>query len=316
MVGTWRSSRVAVLYGGVSDEREVSIKTGEAFHFALLSLGYKKVEMVDATGEGLLKLASNPPDVALLALHGGLGENGSVQGMLECLKVPYTGSGVHGCATAMNKDTAKSLFRMAGLPTPDWQVLDRARVEQILSQPDIDAQVPCVVKPVTSGSSVGVTLVREADQYYGALEAAMRCPGPVMIEALIEGRELTVGLMDGQVMGIIEIAPDRNFYDYKAKYQDPKTNYLMPAPIPDRLQQEIGRLVQEANRVLGCRGVVRADLMLDAEDRPWLLEVNTTPGMTETSLVPKLARGSGIEFEQFTEMMLDNARLDADLQYG
>ncbi len=313
--GRWASSRVAILYGGESDERDVSLKTGRAFYDALLRLGYQNVELIDATGAGLLQVAQSPPDVALLALHGGLGEDGSVQGMLECLQVPYTGSGVHACAVAMNKSTTKRLWRTAGVSTPEWEVLRRDQVEHILSQSSLDARVPCVVKPALGGSSVGVTLVERPEDYYGALERSLKCPGPVMIEAMVEGRELTVGLMDNQVMGIVEIIARRGFYDYTAKYGDPLTEYQFPASLPDRVQAEVRRQAELAGKVVGCRGVARVDLMLDFEDRPWFLEVNTTPGMTATSLVPKIAQGAGVSFEHFTQMLLNKAKLDADVLF-
>lgn len=314
--GPYADKRVAILYGGESEEREISLKTGRAFHFALLSLGYQHVELIDATSVGLRQLAVNPPDVALLALHGGLGENGAVQGLLECLKVPYTGSGVAACGIAMDKITTKRLWRAEGLPTPDWMVMSRAEVEAELASHELEARVPCVIKPVSSGSSVGVTLVREAGAYYGALEAALEAPGRIMVEALIEGRELTVGLMDGQVMGVIEIAPERGFYDYTAKYADPTTRYIFPAPLAERVHRQLCEAAERAFKVVGCRGVARLDVMMDAEDQFFFLEINTTPGMTETSLVPKIAAGSGISFERFTEMLLNRARLDEDAAYG
>lgn len=312
---SWSGSRVVVLYGGESEEREVSLKTGEAFYRALKSLGYEAVSLLDATSLGLLSLAANPPDVALLALHGGLGENGSVQGLLECLQVPYTGSGVHACAVAMNKLTTKRLWRQAGVPTPDWETFSRSDVEAMLRQPSLNARVPCVVKPALSGSSVGITLVRHADEYYSALEEAHKCPGPLMLEALIEGRELTIGMMDGQVMGIVEITPAEGFYDYEAKYTAPTTRYQFPAQLPDKLQHALRRDAEAACEVIGARGVCRIDVMLDEDGRHWFLELNTTPGMTETSLVPKIAAGSGIDFARFTEMLLNKAKLDADAQF-
>jgi D-alanine-D-alanine ligase len=313
--GRWRSSRVAVLYGGESEERSVSLKTGEAFHSALSSLGYQ-VELVDATSQGLVDFAKDPPDVALLALHGGGGENGSVQGLLECLQVPYTGSGVLGSALAMNKTVAKRLFRHEGLPTPDWVELSRKEVSALLENGAGDIRLPCVVKPLLGGSSFGVTLVRDSHELEGAFRKALESPGAVLVEDFVEGRELTVGLMDGQVMGIIEVTPGRDFYDFEAKYEDTGTVYKFPAPISSRVQDIVTRTVVGANDALGCRGVVRVDLMLDTNDQPWLLEVNTTPGMTETSLVPKIASGAGLSFGEFTEILLERAALDSELESG
>lgn len=312
--GPWIDASVAVLYGGESEEREVSLKTGRAMHQALFGLGYD-VNLIDATSHGLAELAKDPPDVAVIALHGSLGENGSVQGLLECLQVPYTGSGVHGCAVTMNKATAKSICRHAGLQTPEWQVLERATVRDMLSRDKLDAPIPCVIKPALSGSSVGISLVRTSDQFYPALERALDCAGPVLMESLVEGRELTVALMDGDPMGVIEIRPDRAFYDFDAKYRDSGTNYLCPAPLSGKIHNRVVNAASAANRATGCRGVTRVDFILDADDTPWLLELNTMPGMTETSLVPKAAAAAGINFPTFVQMMLNRAAVDNDSLY-
>ena len=313
--GPWVDARVAVLYGGESEEREISLKTGHAIHEALFDLGYE-VHLIDATSHGLAELAKSPPDVAVIALHGSLGENGSVQGMLECLQVPYTGSGVHGCAVTMNKATAKSLWKQAGLDTPPWQLLERSTVREMLGRDTLDAPIPCVIKPALSGSSVGITLVRTSDHFYPALEAALDCAGPVLMETLIEGRELTVALMDGDPMGVIEIKPDRAFYDFEAKYRDAGTNYLCPAPLPGKVHNRVVNAAAAANQVVGCRGITRVDFILDAQDVPWVLELNTMPGMTATSLVPKAAQAAGITFPRFIQMMLNRAAVDNDSLYA
>ncbi len=313
--GPWTDARVAVLYGGESEEREISLMTGRAMHEALFGLGYE-VDLVDATSHGLLELAKNPPDVAVIALHGNLGENGAVQGLLECLQVPYTGSGVHGCAVTMNKATAKALWKAAGIDTPAWQLLDRATVREMLTRDSLEAPLPCVIKPALSGSSVGITLVKTSDQFYPALEAALDCAGPVLMESLVEGRELTVALMDGDPMGVIEIKPDRAFYDFEAKYRDAGTSYICPAPLARKVHNRVVNAATAANQVVGCRGVTRVDFMLDAQDVPWILELNTMPGMTPTSLVPKAAEAAGIDFPRFIQMMLNRATVDNDSLYA
>ncbi len=313
--GRWRGHRVAVLYGGQSEEREISLLTGAAMHKALVELGYDAA-LVDATREGLRALAMEPPDVALIAMHGALGENGSVQGLLECLGVPYTGSGVYACAVSMDKAAAKALWRQAELPTPDWKLWDRALVREVLERKDLPSLAPCVVKPALSGSSVGVSLVRDQKDLREALTQALACAGPVLIEDLVAGRELTVAMMDGQVMGVIEVVPQRTFYDYEAKYaQGTGTAYRLPAPLSPSEHQAVVRLAQEANAVLGGGGVTRLDVMMPEEGGFSLIELNVMPGMTETSLVPKAAEAAGISFGRFVEMMLDTASLDTEGLY-
>ena len=307
----WVHARVAVLYGGDSEEREVSLKTGAAIHGALVELGYR-AELLDATRDGLRRLAQDPPDVAFLALHGGLGEDGSVQGFLECLGVPYTGSGVRACAVTMDKAMAKRVWLQAGLPTPRWEQVERARLREALegTRP-LGWEAPCVVKPVLSGSSVGVTMVREPAALRPALEAVLACEGPALLEELIEGRELTVPMLDGASLGVIEVVPQRGFYDYTAKYASGSgTSYLLPAPLEPAVEAEVVRVAQEANRLVGARGVTRVDVMLDGQGRPWILELNSMPGMTATSLVPKAAAARGVPFARFVERMLGMARLE------
>lgn len=316
--GPWVGRRVVVLYGSDSPEREVSLATGAAMHGALESLGYAP-ELIDVTPQALSKLASDPPDVAVIALHGAIGENGSIQGFLECLGVPYTGPGVYTSSLAMNKATTKAIWDRAGLPTPWWRVMSRSEARE-LSEGDREPPeiaTPCVVKPAACGSSVGISLVRSPEELVGALRKSLRQPGPVMAEGFIEGRELSVALMDGHVMGIVEIVPKETFYDYHAKYgEGAGTEYRLPAPLPSQVHQEVARIAAAASALLDARGVVRVDVLLDGADQPWLLELNTVPGMTETSLVPKIAGQTGMSFPRFVEMMLNRACLDVEMDHA
>ncbi|MEL6181218.1 MAG: ATP-grasp domain-containing protein, partial [Myxococcota bacterium] len=233
--------------------------------------------------------------------------------------VPYTGAGVYSSALAMNKATAKGIWASAGLPTPWWQLLSRDRARALLDKKvgEMGIATPCVIKPATGGSSVGISLVQRLGQLPSALRKALRHPGPVMAEGFIEGRELSVAIMDGHVMGVVEIVPMTTFYDYHAKYgQDSGTEYRLPAPLPSQVHQEVVRVSTEAHRLLQGRGVVRVDLLLDTQDRPWLLELNTVPGMTETSLVPKIAAQTGMSFARFVEMMLNRACLDVEMDHA
>ena len=312
--GPWVDKKVAVLCGGESDEREISLKTGKAMHWALLTLGYE-ARIVDVSPEGLRSLMEEPPDVVVIAMHGGQGENGSIQGFLECLGIPYTGPGVHCSALSMNKASAKTIWAKAGLPTPEWKLISRESAREMLDGEGLELPLPCVVKPACGGSSGGVSLVKRQMHAKKALRKALRNPGPVIVEGYLQGRELSVALMDGHVMGIVEIVPIGGFYDYNAKYDsDSGTEYLIPAPLTSRLQVKIAEIATEATRILEARGVVRVDMFVDESDLPWLLELNTLPGMTETSLVPKLAAQTGLSFETFVEMILNRASLDAECE--
>jgi D-alanine-D-alanine ligase len=297
----WKQSDVAVLMGGPSNEREVSLRTGAGCAAALQSLGYQ-VRCIDLTADAIRDLVNHRPDVVFLALHGTPGEDGTVQGMLELLSVPYTGSGVLASALGMDKVRSKRLFESVGVPTPVWTV---AKADMV-SAP----WLPCVVKPSLEGSSVGVSLVRDASEWAPAVSRCLQGRGLPLVEELIEGDELTVGLLDGELLGVVRIVANATFYDYDAKYQRNDTQYEVPAKLDDELQAEVVRAAQQAYRALGCRGVARVDVML--RDRaPFVLEVNTIPGMTATSLVPKMAAATGMSFPALCERILQTASTDA-----
>jgi D-alanine-D-alanine ligase len=301
---------VAVLMGGWSAEREVSLRSGKACADALERSGYK-VSRVDVNRDIAATLRALKPDAALNVLHGRPGEDGTLQGMLEVLGIPYSHSGVLASALAMQKEIAKTVLKAAGVPVPGGMVVSRKEAAKRHALP-----LPYVIKPVAEGSSVGVFLVREdhkhppqeltrPDWTFGEL---------VLVEPYIPGKELTCAVMGDQPLGVIEIVPTVKFYDYEAKYAPGGSKHLLPAPIAAEVYREVQQIALSAHRALGCRGVTRADFRYD--DRLagtkglFCLEVNTQPGMTETSLVPEMAQHAGVSFDELVRWMVEDASLD------
>ena len=306
--------RVAVLLGGRSPEREVSLVSGRACAKALREEGFDVVE-IDAGRDLAQRLAEAKPDAAFNALHGRWGEDGCVQGLLELLEIPYTHSGVLASALAMHKERAKMAFRAAGLPVADSIVVDRHRAAE-----SHQMAPPYVVKPVNQGSSVGVFIVREGDN---RPPAALVSPDwslgdEVMIEDYVPGRELTVAVMGAKdngtrALAVTEIVSKTNFYDYDAKYAPGGSEHVVPARIPDAAWHEAMALAERAHAALGCRGVSRTDFRYDdtkGANRLIVLEVNTQPGMTPTSLVPEQAAHKGMGFRALVRWILEDASCD------
>jgi D-alanine-D-alanine ligase len=304
------SKHVAVLMGGWSAEREISLRSGRACAEALVRLGYR-VTRIDVGRDIAAVLTTVKPDVALNVLHGRPGEDGTLQGILEILAIPYTHSGVMASAVAMQKDIAKILFRAAGVPVPEGSVVARVEAAERHVLP-----APYVIKPIAEGSSVGVFIVRE-DHAHPPQELT-REDWPygerVIVEKYIPGKELTCAVMGTEALGVIEVVPTVKFYDYEAKYAPGGSKHLLPAPISPFVYQEARRLALAAHQALGCRGVSRADFRYDdrVEGTGGLvcLEVNTQPGMTETSLVPELAAHAGITFDELVRWMVEDASLN------
>ncbi len=307
--GRFRGARVVVLCGGPSAEREVSLRSGERVYAALARLGYD-VQRVDWRGGGaegpelgsVLRQAG--AEVVFLALHGTYGEDGCVQGLLECARLPYTGSSVLASALAMDKAAARRVFDQEAIASPRWCVYrgpaDAARMG-----------LPVVVKPSHEGSSVGISIVREAEELAPALSLAGQGHGSVLLEEYVRGREIQVAVLDGQALGEVEIRPATGFYDYAAKYERTDTQYLVPAPLTAAERQLVQGLARRAHRALGCAGVTRTDLILGDGGRAVCLEVDTLPGLTERSLVPMIAEQAGLPFPALCERILDGAALKA-----
>jgi D-alanine-D-alanine ligase len=300
---------VAVLMGGWSAEREVSLRSGKACADALERSGYQ-VSRIDVDRDIAAALRARKPDAALNVLHGRPGEDGTLQGLLEVLGIPYSHSGVLASALAMKKDIAKSVLTAAGVPVPGGMVVTRAEAAKRHLLP-----LPYVIKPVAEGSSVGVFIVRE-DHKHPPQELTRpdwAFGDHVLVEPYIPGKELTCAVMGDQVLGVIEIVPTVKFYDYEAKYAPGGSKHLLPAPIAAEAYREVQRLSLAAHRALGCRGVTRSDFRFDDSlgvKGLFCLEVNTQPGMTETSLVPELAAHVGISFEDLVRWMVEDASLN------
>jgi len=301
-------TRVAVLYGGMSAEREVSLSTGHQVIAALRQAGYDVTPIEVGSDLGAVLRALDPrPDAVFNALHGRFGEDGAIQGVLDWLAIPYTHSGVRASALAMDKVAAKAIFAAAGLPVPRGQVVDVAALEHADPMP-----VPYVIKPINEGSSVGVEIMREGGNRRAAVAAGWSFGAEALVEEYIPGRELTVAVMGGRALAVTEItAANGDFYDYEAKYADGGSRHVIPAPVHPDIYARALDVALAAHRALGCRGATRSDFRYDdtrgEPGRLVLLEVNTQPGLTPTSLLPEQAAHLGMSFPQLCAWMVENA---------
>jgi D-alanine-D-alanine ligase len=305
--------------GGLSAEREISLSTGRGVLQALLERGHAATGIEWTGGQDLTQLLrGHGIEVVWNALHGTYGEDGCVQGLLECLRIPYTGSGVLASALAMDKVLSKRLFDAAGIPTPRFAVLAspadepvarRRGGDWVLACGPLELEFPLVIKPSREGSTVGVTIVPDPDGVAGAIEAARACHGEVMVEAYVAGREGSVAILDDAVLGSVEIRPRRAFYDYAAKYQSGDTEYLVPPSYPADVSAACEAAALRAHQALACRGHSRVDARIDEAGRPFILEVNTLPGMTGTSHLPKIAAHRGLDYATLVERILASAGL-------
>jgi len=309
MTSKWKGKKVAVLYGGRSTEREVSLDSGKACAAALQSRGHDVV-LLDVDLEIAARLREARADVAFIALHGRWGEDGCIQGLLESMAIPYTGSGVLASSVGMDKVFSKVLFRAFGLKVVDYAVFPPGRLATV-TVGDLPFGLPCVVKPSGEGSSVGVHIVREAGALAAACRHAARYKGDVIVERYVKGKEINVAVLDGKALGAIEIVFAGEFYDYEAKYRSSATEYIYPARLAEAHMRRVLEAAEIAHRALGCAGVTRADFIVTADGTPYVLETNTLPGMTSHSLVPKIAAGNGISFAELCERMLQGAALQA-----
>jgi D-alanine-D-alanine ligase len=329
--------RVAVLMGGRSSEREISLRTGRGVAAALRELGHE-VTSIDAADGAVLApgeeetgarpaaevralpvsrmlaaLESEPvraAEVVFVALHGTHGEDGTVQAVLELTGRTYTGSAVLASALAMDKAMSKRVFEREAIPTPHWVLVEAGVNARAIQTRDLGGY-PLVVKPNAEGSTVGLTIVRHPSELDAALEKAAQHDRQVLVEKYIEGRELTVAVVGEEAYPVVEIEPRSGFYDYAAKYTKGMTEYTCPAELDPGLARHVRELAVEAAQALGCRGCSRVDFRLDEDDEPWVLEVNTIPGMTPTSLVPMAAKAKGLSYPQLVARILDLAVADA-----
>ncbi len=308
---TISKKRVAVLYGGISAEREVSLNSGKQVVVALREAGYDVTPVeVNADITQVIAALTPRPDAVFNALHGRFGEDGTIQGVLEWLRIPYTHSGVRASALAMDKVTAKAVLASAGLPVPAGRVIEVASLMQGDPLP-----LPYVVKPINEGSSVGVHIVRAGDNRRPKIVESWTYGAEALAETFIPGRELTVAVMDDKPLAVTEIDTGHVFYDYDAKYAAGGSAHVIPAQIHPDVYAQAMELALQAHRALGCRGVSRTDFRYDdtagEPGKLYVLEVNTQPGMTATSLAPEQAAYLGLSFSQLCAWMVENARCDA-----
>jgi len=299
-----KQKSIGVLMGGLSPEREVSLTSGQEIFNAIQRKGLN-AEMIDVDHNIGATLAERRVDLACIALHGTWGEDGTIQGILEYLKIPYTGSGVLGSSIAYNKVVSKEIFMERGIPTAPYQVItaeDRSQIKRTL-------ELPVVVKPADQGSSIGVSVVQTESQWEAALDQAFEVSEEILIEQFIEGKLLAVGMNGPLPMPIVEIVPKSGFYDYEAKYTEGKTDYVCPAQLTSQETQQCRDASVRVFKALKGRGFPRVDLILD-KGTSYVLEMNTIPGMTPTSLLPMAALQAGLEFDDLVIKILQNARLD------
>jgi D-alanine-D-alanine ligase len=294
-----KSKRVGVLMGGWSDEREISLKTGQAITGALKMKGWQAIE-IDVDQNIWERIKNEEIDVAFLALHGRFGEDGTIQGMLEIMGIPYTGSGILASSLAINKIFAKIVLQNSQIRTPPFVVLDET--DELIG--DSPFGYPVVVKPSSQGSTIGTHIIKAKSDLKKAVSDAFKYDSKVMIEEFISGRELTVGILGSEAFPVLEIVPQSGFYDFQAKYTHGVTEYICPAPIDNNLSKSIQDLGLAAHCALGCRDFSRVDFRLREDGIPFCLEINTIPGMTDTSLLPKAAKVKGINFPDLVERIL------------
>lgn len=302
--------RVLVLMGGYSEERDVSIRSGTAVLKALQSLGYE-AEGMDLKDLPIQHIVDFKPDLVFIALHGKDGEDGTVQGLLDILNIRYTGSGVAASAIGINKILTKKILSYEGIPTAPFTILNRTAFESSphgLSDLIEKIGTPMVIKAATQGSSIGVYIVHKDDDVASALEAAFAYDPNVLAEKFIDGIEVTSTVIgneyDTETLPLIEITSENEFYDFESKYTPGMCSHIIPARVDEAIQSRVAVLIQQVFKALGCRGVARVDFIIDREGNPFVLEINTIPGMTEMSLVPDAARAQGISFEQLVDKLV------------
>lgn len=301
--------KVLVLMGGISTEREISLKSGAAVAKALQEAGYT-VETLDINQNNVSEIAKINPDVCYLALHGKFGEDGCIQGMLEWMGIPYTGPGVSASAICMDKALTKKILIQSGIPTPkslEYTKEECKDTEKIKNELIAELGIPVVLKSPCQGSSIGVVIVRDEGSVVDAVEEVFKYGDIMLAEQFVSGVEISVpvvGNENPEVYPIIEIVPACEFYDFESKYTPGMSEHIIPARISDKATEKVNKIAKEAYEKTGCRGVSRIDFIVDENDNPYVIEINTIPGMTETSLVPDSARYIGVEFPQLVDRIV------------
>lgn len=296
-----RPKRIGVLAGGPSSERPISLKSGEAVHNALRELGFDAV-FIDVYDRIESQLNETNVDAVFITLHGGFGEDGTVQRILEGLKIPYTGSGPESSRLALDKLASRLVFQRAGIDVPNYRLLKKGEKFELG-----DMELPLVIKPQNEGSSVGLSVINNLSYLKQGLDKAFAYGDNVLIEEFIKGRELTVGMLNDKPLPVVEIIPEGECYDYKAKYESVNTQYLVPAPIRRMYFKKAQEIGMRAHSALGCRSFSRVDMILGNNGKIYVLEVNTIPGLTSKSLLPKAAEAAGITFCDLCKTIMEAA---------
>ncbi len=306
-----KKKKIGVILGGPSSEREVSLRSGENVYNALLKAGYNAVK-IDLDENIVENLKKEKIELAYITLHGSPGEDGTIQGLLEILKIPYTGSGVLGSAVALNKIVTKQLFIANNIPTPPAVIIREEGFTNQKKEEALKLGFPLMVKPFAEGSSIGVKKVNNEEELDNYMPEFLRKYKYGLIEKYIKGKDITVGVLDTEegtiALPVLELRPQKEFYDYEAKYTKGMTEFILPAKLSEELTREVKELAIKAHKALWCSGVSRVDMVI-SNDEVYVLEVNTIPGMTETSDLPAQAKTAGIDFVQLVEIILKNASL-------
>lgn len=312
----FKDKKIGVLLGGMSSEREVSLRSGKAIAEGLRKKGYDVAE-IDVDSNLPEKLKAEKVQVAFIALHGKYGEDGAIQGLLEIMKIPYTGSGILASSIAMDKILTKRILQERGFLSPAFAFFDAStglsagalNQEAENFAASFALSFPVIVKPSREGSTIGIVRVHEAKDLVPALLEATKYDARVLVEEFISGKEVTAGVINGEALPLIEVVPKSGFYDFQSKYTKGATEYILPARLSEKLTREIQETTEEIYRELSCEGCARADFIIDDQERFFFLEINTIPGMTETSLIPKAAAHASLSFENLVEKLLDSSRL-------
>ncbi len=306
-----KKKKIAVLMGGLSKEREISFKSGKAVLRALRESGYENVFEIDAGYDLAEKLTREKAEIAFIALHGRYGEDGTVQGLLEYLKIPYTGSGVLGSAVSMDKAMSKRIFENEGIPSAPYLVFESGMGVKTISKAveNCGFGFPVVVKPSREGSTIGLSVAKDSESLKKAIKDAFEYDPEIVVEKYIAGKEITVGILDGDPLPLVEIVPKSGLFDYKAKYTKGMTEYFVPARVSRKVTRQSQDIASDVFRVLQCYGFGRVDFIVDKDENLFVLELNSIPGMTDTSLVPMAARETGLSFNRLIEKIIGAASL-------
>lgn len=312
MKDNWKGKKIGVLMGGVTKEREISLRTGTAISASLKRMGYDVAD-IDVGSDVVDRIRAEGIDVAFIALHGKFGEDGCVQGLLEMMRIPYTGGGVMGSAVGMDKIICDMVAMQLGIPLPREECFN-------INDGSPDAIVrwlaipyPVIVKPSREGSTINMTIVKNQDELPRAIEIAAKSDDKIIVQEFVPGKEVTVGILNGRALPPLEIAPKSGFYDYTSKYTKGATEYILPARISQKISEKIQDWSVAVFNALDCSGTARCDYIVDENDRAFFLEINTIPGMTELSLVPKAAAHIGITFDMLVGEILDTASLKVNV---